>query len=487
MSEETKKTPKPARKVSFLEAVILFLIVVFIMLMGALKWKTATALNLGLSAAVVGAYATFVCHIKFDDLMKEAVENVKRAFPSIFFIMIVGAVAGSWIACGTVPFLMYWGLKIINPHMLLFVTFFVLAVVSMATGQAWSTITSLGVAMAGVAIGLGVPIPLAAGAAVSGAFLGDKWSPISDVPALNSGISGETTFRIFGHMMPTTGLGALIAAILYLIVGFFFTADSVDVALSGEMIGALEGSFNLNFLVLIPLLVMLALAIFTKLPTTPVVFGSVLLAVITGAIFQHKTIIEMLNTCWSGAVVSGSGSETVDKLLTKGGVSSFASLIILLLIALVFAGFLARSGVLDALMSKMEKVINSRGTLILVSSLTTVLFVWLTSSVYVSMILNYNLYLKIYNEKFNLHRINLCRTVNDCAPMFGAICPWSNGAILAATAFDISSWAYLPYVWACYIPIVLGIIYGFVGKEKMYPTFDKQKEEELAALGEVPA
>lgn len=110
--------------------------------------------------------------------------------------MIVGAVAGSWIACGTVPFIMYWGLRLINPKMLLFITFLVLAIVSMATGQAWSTITSIGVAMAGVAIGLGVPVPLAAGAAVSGAFLGDKWSPISDVPALNAGISGVSTFRI---------------------------------------------------------------------------------------------------------------------------------------------------------------------------------------------------------------------------------------------------------------------------------------------------
>lgn len=473
---------KSERKVNFIEALILFLLCVVIMLLGALSWGTATGINLAICAALIGAYACFVCRIKFQELMAEAVANVKRAFPSIAFIMVVGAVAGSWIACGTVPYLMYWGLKLINPYMLLFITFLVLAIVSMATGQAWSTITSLGVAMGGVAIGLGVPVPLVAGAAVSGAFLGDKWSPISDVPALNSGISGETTFRIFGHMMPTTGLGALIAGILYLIVGFRFTADSIDVALTAEMLNGLESSFHLSFLVLLPLVVMLALAIFTKLPTTPVVFGSVVLAVFIGAVTQGKTVIEMINACWSGAVVSGSGSETVDKLLTKGGVSSFASLIILLLIALIFAGFLSRTGILDGLMSKMQTVIRNRGMLILVSSLTTILFVWCTSSVYVSMILNYNLYIKLYNEKFNLHRINLCRTVNDCAPMFGAICPWSNGAILAATAFGISSWAYLPYVWACYIPIILGIIYGFVGKDRMYPTYEQEKLEAAAEM-----
>lgn len=473
---------KSERKVNFIEALILFLLCVVIMLLGALSWGTATGINLAICAALIGAYACFVCRIKFQELMAEAVANVKRAFPSIAFIMVVGAVAGSWIACGTVPYLMYWGLKLINPYMLLFITFLVLAIVSMATGQAWSTITSLGVAMGGVAIGLGVPVPLVAGAAVSGAFLGDKWSPISDVPALNSGISGETTFRIFGHMMPTTGLGALIAGILYLIVGFRFTADSIDVALTAEMLNGLESSFHLSFLVLLPLVVMLALAIFTKLPTTPVVFGSVVLAVFIGAVTQGKTVIEMINACWSGAVVSGSGSETVDKLLTKGGVSSFASLIILLLIALIFAGFLSRTGILDGLMSKMQTVIRNRGMLILISSLTTILFVWCTSSVYVSMILNYNLYIKLYNEKFNLHRINLCRTVNDCAPMFGAICPWSNGAILAATAFGISSWAYLPYVWACYIPIILGIIYGFVGKDRMYPTYEQEKLEAAAEM-----
>jgi Na+/H+ antiporter NhaC len=96
------------------------------------------------------------------------------------------------------------------------------------------------------------------------------------------------------------------------------------------------------------------------------------------------------------------------------------------------------------------------------------------------MILNYNLFEKLYNEKFNLHRINLCRTVNDCAPMFGSIVPWSGGALLAAGAFEINSLAYAPYVWACYIPIILGIIYGFVGNKKMYPTYDKQKEEQIA-------
>ena len=475
MKEEKKA--REERKVTFIEAVILFLVCVVIMLLGALSWKTDTGANLGICAAIIAAYACFVCRMKFSELVAEAVANVKRAFPSILFIIIVGAVAGSWIACGTVPFLMYWGLKLINPNMLLFITYLVLAIVSMATGQAWSTITSLGVAMGGVAIGLGVPIPLAAGAAVSGAFLGDKWSPISDVPSLNSGISGETTFRIFGHMMPTSGLGALIAGVLYLLVGFKFTADSVDVALTGEMLSGLSNSFNLNFLVLLPLLVMLGLAIFTKLPTTPVVFGSVALAVVVGAIFQKKSIVDMIVACWQGAVVTGSGSETVDTLLTKGGVNSFSSLIILLLVALTFAGFLARAGILDAIMGKMANLIKSRGMLILVSSFTTILLVWCTSSVYVSMILNYNLYLKLYNEKFNLHRINLCRTVGDCAPMFGAICPWSNGAILAATAFDISAWSYLPYVWACYIPIILGIIYGFVGRSKMYPTYDQEKEE----------
>lgn len=354
---------KSERKVNFIEALILFLLCVVIMLLGALSWGTATGINLAICAALIGAYACFVCRIKFQELMAEAVANVKRAFPSIAFIMVVGAVAGSWIACGTVPYLMYWGLKLINPYMLLFITFLVLAIVSMATGQAWSTITSLGVAMGGVAIGLGVPVPLVAGAAVSGAFLGDKWSPISDVPALNSGISGETTFRIFGHMMPTTGLGALIAGILYLIVGFRFTADSIDVALTAEMLNGLESSFHLSFLVLLPLVVMLALAIFTKLPTTPVVFGSVVLAVFIGAVTQGKTVIEMINACWSGAVVSGSGSETVDKLLTKGGVSSFASLIILLLIALIFAGFLSRTGILDGLMSKMQTVIRNRASM----------------------------------------------------------------------------------------------------------------------------
>ena len=475
---------KTSRKVKFWEALILFFVCVMVMLLGAISWKTATGANLGICAAIVAAYACFVCKIQFNDLIKEAVKNVQRAFPSILFIMIVGAVAGSWIACGTVPFIMYWGLKLINPKMLLFITYLVLAIVSMATGQAWSTITSIGVAMGGVAIGLGVPVPLAAGAAVSGAFLGDKWSPISDVPALNAGISGVSTFRIFSHMMPTSGLGALIAGVLYLIVGFFFTADSVDVALTAEMLNGLSGTFNLNFLVLLPLLVMLALSIFTKLPTTPVVFGSVVLAVITGAIFQHKSIIEMLGACWSGAVVSGSGSEVVDKLLTKGGVSSFASLIILLLIALVFAGFLTRAGVLDAIMEKLSKVIKSRGTLILISSLTSVLMVWCTSSVYVSMILNFTLYQKLYCEKFGLHRINLCRTVNDCAPMFGAIVPWSNGAILASTAFGIPAMSYAPYVWACYIPIILGIIYGYVGKDKMYPTYEQELAEEAAVGAE---
>lgn len=461
-----ENTASKSRKVTFGEAIVILIVVVAIMFWGTLVAKIPTAMSIVLAATVCGVYGALVLKFSWKELFDNVLKTVNRAMPSVYFLMMGGAVAGTYIACGAVPFMMYWGLKLLHPSALIFVTYVILSIISMSTGRAWATIQTIGLALCGVAVGLGVPIPIVAGAAVSGAFIGDKWTPIGDVQGLTSGLSGIPTVQNFKAMMSTTGLGALIAGVLYLIVGFRYTADSIDVELVAEMLGGLSGEFNLSIITLLPLVFIIGMLMFTKKPIIPVVFGSIALAVVIGMLVQGKGFLEMMNAVWTGAVCD-SGVEVIDSMLTKGGVMSFASLIFLLFCAFVFAGFVEEIGVLDAIASKLANSIKSRGPLVLVSSFTTILTVWLTSSVYVSQILNYNMYEKVY-EKFGLHRINLARTITDCAPMFGAIVPWSGGAVVAATALGISTWTYMPYVWTCYIPIILGIIYGFVRKSPKY-------------------
>jgi len=458
---KTEKTKKIPRQVTFTEAIVILVLIVGIMVWTALIAKVPTAMGVLYSAVLCAVYGIYLGY-KWDDMFLNVLNVVKTAMPALYFLMLVGFVSASWIASGTIPYLIYIGLYIIQPAIFLFAAFLLTTIASMVTGSSWAIVSSLGLALGGIGTGLGIPLPMCAGAIVSGCFLGDKWSPLSDTPNLAAASTGQNIIKLFTHMVPTSGFGAILAAIGFLILGFVLPSSSTaDTSSVVSLMNNLAASFNFNIFLLLPIIFVFVMAAL-KFAILPVLSIGVGIGMMEAIIFQGSTFKALTGIVWSG-YVSNTGIEIIDKLLSRGGALSLAGLVMLLFAAFTFAGLIEKIGVLDAIMEKLLKVINSTGSLVLCSLLTSILTVFLSSSVYVSIILNGRMYDKAY-KKMNLDTINLSRTITEGSAYFGAIVPWSGGALLVMASLGISSIEYFPYVFGCWGSLIFTILWAYTDK-----------------------
>lgn len=456
------------RKVNLAEAIILLAIFVIIMIYGALWGGFPTAMSVVYCAIVAGIYGCAVLHISWEKMFNNALSVVQSAMPAMYFLMLTGFVSASWIASGTIPYMIYLGLEIISPQIFLFTAFLLCFIASMATGSSWAIVSSVGLALGAIATGLGIPLPIAVGAIVSGAFCGDKWSPLSDTPNLAAAVSGQNILKVFTNLISTSGFGSIIAALIFLVQGFLLHASGTS-SLSDvtSLTQQLSELFNFNIFLLVPLIFVIVLCVM-KLPPLPVVAGGVAIGMIEALIFQGVTFSEITNIVWSG-YVSDSGNEVIDSLLTRGGCTSLSELLLLLFMAFVFAGFLNEMGVLDVIADRITRVIKGTGSLVLCSLLTSVLGVFLSASAYVSIILNTQMYDKAY-RKAGLDRVNLSRTTLEGTAMWGGMIPYSGGGVLVLAATGVAAWTYLPYCYGTWISMLLTVIWAFTRNKRFLPT-----------------
>lgn len=460
-TENIKKESKVPRTVTFTEAMILLVIIVGIMVWTALVAKAPTAMGV-LYCAIVCAVYGIVLGFKWDDMFQNVLNVVKTAMPALYFLMLVGFVSASWIASGTIPYMIYLGLEIIHPTIFLLAAFLLTSIASMVTGSSWAIVTSLGLALGGIATGLGIPIHIAAGAIVSGCFLGDKWSPLSDTPNLSAASTGQDIIKLFTSMIPTSGLGAILAAVGFLVLGFLLpSSSSTDTSVINQLMSGLSQNFNFNILLFVPVIFVFVMAAL-KFAILPILSIGVGMGMVEAMIFQGKTFTELTKIVWNG-YVSNTGIEVIDSLLSRGGAMSLAGLVMLLFAAFTFAGLIEKIGVLDAIMEKLLKVIKGTGSLVLCSLLTSIVTVFLSSSVYVSIILNGRMYEKAFKAK-KLDIINLSRTITEGSAYFGGMCPWSGGGLLVISSLGVTPWSYIPYVFGCWGALFFTVLWGYAGK-----------------------
>lgn len=461
MKKEENKKVRVERKVSFPEAIILLVLIVAIMVWTTLISKTPTAVGVVYCALLCGVYGK-ILGFQWNDMFDNIVHVVHGALPAIFLLLLVGFVSATWIASGTIPYMIYLGLKLMHPAIYLFSAFLLCAIASMVTGSSWAIVTSLGIALIGIATGLGVSLPIAAGAIVSGCFLGDKWSPLSDTPNLAAAANRQDIIKVFSSMIPTSGIGAVIAAVLYLVLGFVLPHGSnVDTSAIQALRSGLSESFHFNILLLLPVLFVFILAA-KKFPIIPVLSGGVAIAAVEAILFQGQSLTGISSAMWKG-YVADTGNDILNGLLSRGGVMSVAELIMLLFAALTFAGLIEKIGVLDAIMNKLLNIIRNRPVLVISTLLTSIITVFLSSSVYVSLILNGKMYEKAY-QKMKLDNVVLARTTLEASAYFGSIVPWSGGAMLVISSLGVAEWSYVPWVFGCWAAILVTVLWSFIGK-----------------------
>lgn len=383
----------------------------------------------------------------------------KLLIPTLVLLYCIGALIGAWIAGGTVPMIIYWGLRLIDPKYFLVTACLACMVVSMASGSSWSTIGTVGVALMGVGVGLNVNPAMTAGAVVSGAAFGDKMSPLSDTTNVAPAVAEADLFDHIRAMLYTGGPAIVLALAGFAILGFQ-TSGTTDEATVLNIMTSLHGLFRMNVLTLIPALIVLLLAL-KRFPAFPTLLISMLTAALLAVVMQGQSIPSILTIMEQG-FVSNTGVEQIDKLLTRGGIFSMNYNCGLSTLVMVYGGILEKCGVLDVLLEKMHSFTKTVGRLVATTVCLEIFLNLITASQYMTIILGGKLMMPAY-RKHDLLPQCLSRTLEDSGTVTSLLIPWNLCGAFATAAIGVNSFSYLPYALFNWLCPLIAVIWGFTG------------------------
>ncbi len=429
------------------------------------------------ATAVASAIAVLLGH-PWKDIEDGLLKGIYMALRAALILMVIGCLIGTWILSGIVPTMIYFGLKLLTPSLFLFMTCSICAIIALATGSSWSTAGTVGLALIGIGTALGVPPPMTAGAIISGAYFGDKMSPLSDTTNLAPAVAGTDLFTHIRHMIFTTGPSLLIALVIYAVIGWRYRDNSLDLATVNSMLGTLDGAFNISAWLLLAPVAVIAMVVM-RIPALPALFAGALLGGLMALATQPDAgVAGVVNSAWTG-YVSSTGVETIDSLLTRGGMSNMMGTVALIFCALAFGGVMERSGMLASLAGAILSLARGTGSLV-AATITTCIGVNLAApDQYMSIVVPGRMYREAYLRR-GLHLKNLSRALEDAGTLTSPLVPWNTcGAFMAAT-LGVSTLAYLPFAFMNLINPLVSIFYGYTGIT-MAP-LDEAGKAELAAM-----
>ncbi|WP_367104118.1 Na+/H+ antiporter NhaC [uncultured Psychrobacter sp.] len=386
---------------------------------------------------------------------------IKIGLPAMIILMGVGMLIGSWIIAGTVPTILYYGFSIFSPSSFLFSVCIICAIISVATGTSWGTVGTVGLAMMGIGVGLGIPAHFTGGAIVSGAFFGDKMSPLSDTTNLTPAAAGVELWDHIRGMLPTTVPAMIVALAIYAWIGMGYGDDSIDLSSIQALQTNLADNYNLSIITLLPALVVIVAAVM-KMPAIPTVLSGVVVASLIAFFMQGVGVSDIFNVLQNG-FVSETGFEVVDQLLSKGGVMSMTWVITLTIFALAFIGSLEHYGTLKAIMVKINKVVKSRLSLILTTYASVLGVGTLIGDVYTTLVLPGRLLKDKYKE-MGYKRTTLTRSIEDSGTLLSPLIPWNMGGSFVAATLGIATLTYAPFAFACWLSPLFGLLWAFTNK-----------------------
>lgn len=442
-------------------------------------------LTIGLLAIQLFYYGDFTPHIplalgaaiaaifgwsrgyRWDEMQAGGFKLLHVAMPAVATLIVVGMLIGVLISSGTVPTLIYFGLELLSPQWFLAATMLMCAIVSLVVGSSWTTVGTVGLALMGIGIALEVPVHWTAGAIVSGAFFGDKMSPLSDTTNLAPAVTETNIFDHIKNMLPTTVPAMLIALVIYAWAG---GADQEGASSLARIINIREGlsdAFQLGFWQLIPLLVILSLA-FMKIAPIPALFTATCLGGLIAMLTQGASFHDVLTYAHSGYSVE-TGVGPLDALLNRGGVTSMTWVVTLIIFALIFGGILEKTRCLEKVVTTITEKARSFRALQTSAVLTPIFVNAISGDVYLSIALPGRMYVSAY-DRLGYSRLNLARAIEEGGTLMSPLIPWNVGGAFVITTLgltvgdgDFSALLYIPLAFACWLSPLLSIIYAQFG------------------------
>ena len=428
---------------------------------------------------------------------------INRSMQAMLILAVVGAMIASWMSGGVIPSMMYYGIKVIAPSVFLFTACLLCSIVSLATGSSWSTAGSMGVAIIGIGTALGFSSAMSAGAVVSGAYFGDKMSPLSDTTNLAPAVAGSNLFEHIRHMVYTVAPSWVIAEIVYLILGITHKGGQADDSIVEAMLEAIKANYDVGVLYLIPP-VFVIIAVVVKMPALPALVAGVLLGVPFAA-FQGVRLIpgdgelsDIGNILNNGVSELPVGTEMVDDpliaekleaLLTGGGLQDMTWTITLIMMAMCFGGIVDVTGVMGNLAEAMLKLARgTRGGLVIVTELSCVFVNAICCDQYLSIILPGRMYKEAFEDR-RLASKNLSRCLEDSGTITSNFFPWNTCGATMRSFLGVNS-AYVPFAIMNWINPLVSMFYGVTGitmhemTEEEYQHLLEQREADRKAAEE---
>lgn len=457
MSEKTEGKNRGLKEMTAKSALFGFLvpILVLVVLIGSGADVTIAAL---VALFVMIAFCSFM-GFSWKDMDSAMSGGIHQIATAAMIMLLVGCLIAVWMSSGTIPTLLYYGLKIITPRLFLPICFILPAFMAVCTGTSWGSISTIGVILCGMAAGLGIPVGMTAGAVISGAFFGDKMSPLSDTTLLAASSAEVPLFDHIKSMWYTTVPATIISLVLYTILGIR-TSGNIDVEAVSALSNGLSETFNISLIHILPVILVLILSV--KQVPAFITFGiGIGSGIIWSMVFQGHGFIENLGFIMNGFSVE-SGVAAVDSLVNRGGFSSMLSLVGILLVLGMLSGLFSHTGVLNVLVNKLSTKLNTPGTLLF--------GVWVSSLIICSIGGQYPaiaipaVAFKDACDKMDIHRVVLSRTLEDVGTMVAAIVPWSAwvmgyGVILGG----ITVQDFIPFTFLCMLCPIISLIFNFLG------------------------
>jgi Na+:H+ antiporter, NhaC family len=440
-------------------ALIPVLCLILFLFTGIFVLKADPHIPLVLAAAVAALIGSRV-GFGWKELQSSIVSSISISMPAILILMAIGILIGTWVASGIVPLMIFYGLKILSPGFFLVATCLICSVVSFATGSSWSTAGTVGVALIGIGQALGLPLPMVAGAIVSGSYFGDKLSPLSDTTNLAPAVAGAELFEHIKHMLFTTVPSMTIALILYAILGARVSGEAASVESVASLSQTLDSLFNLTpWLLLAPGLVLTL--IFLRVPALPALLAGGFAGGILSVITQGIPISSVFSVM-QGGYVSETGVSQIDELLTRGGIDSMMWTISLILCAMAYGGIMEGTGMLTTISNHILKFATTTGRLVATTVLTCLGMNVLAPDQYLSIIVPGRMYKGAFEDS-GLAAKNLSRCLEDAGTLSSPLIPWNTCGATMMGFLMVDPFVYLPYAFLNLINPIISVIYGFTG------------------------
>lgn len=488
------RSEKPSWWVSLIPFIFLIaVLVIVIKVFGADALAGGSQVALLFASGVVVAISMIFYKIPWKEFEEGIVDNIKAVATSILILLLIGAVAGSWMVSGVVPTMIYYGMKVIFPSIFLFACCAICALISIMTGSSWTTIATVGVALIGIGTAQGYEPGWIAGAIISGAYFGDKVSPLSDTTVLASSSAETPLFTHIKYMMITTVPSFTIALVIFLIVSLLHqTPDSLQAA---DFSNDLKHTFNISpWLLLVP--VFTGVLIAKKVPAILTLFVASVLAGIFALIFQphilgsiaSETIPDRsmqlsfldgfkgLFISYYGSTAVETGNEALNALVSTRGMTGMMSTIFLIISAVTFGGVLVGSGMLQSLTEMLTKYIRRRVTMVSSTVGTGIFANMITGDQYLSIILTSSLYKKLYKDRGYESQL-LSRSVEDSATVVSVLIPWNSCGMTQATVLKVATLDYLPYCFFNLISPLMSIFISAIGYKIVHKSDKKLQKQ----------